>query len=253
MVFRPLPPILETKSMRASLYDTANKLTVSTVPCSVLRVQGYYTAAADAWLQIFDSVAEPAENAVPVKSYALASNSPYSWAFDPGTLCLQKGCYVAVSETQGTYTAVAFEANVTMLTLLADYGVNDFRDSGFSTGGDQTTGVDELDVWADAAAAANNRLLHIDYHNKLETDGYLLLFAHDPSEGDKPLHAWLAESEQVLALDFGSDGLVVVSDENLDETSGTKHYGCFLRQSTDPEELAATSSTVSYIRAYFTT
>lgn len=239
--------------MKAITLNAATKLAVSTVPCTLTRVQGYYKAAADAWLQIFDSAAEPAAGTVPTKSYALPLNSPYSWAFDPGTLTLNNGCYVAVSSTEGTYTTVAYSAGVTYADIEVDYGPNAAMNASYVVKGDLTTNRNNLTVWSDAAAQANNRLYQIDFTNNSGVPVWLMLFSY-ATFGVQPRvilggKAGVADGTSIT-FTFGAEGLMMMGEEPLTATSGAAHYGCYIEVTSDPTGFVVVNSGTLNIRAY---
>lgn len=233
--------------MQTNTFKAATKLAAYPSRCDVIRVQGYYKAAADAWLLIFDSAAEPAANAVPKKSYALPYNAPFSWAFDPGQLALTNGCYVAVSSTEEKYTTVAFNGATTWCDIEVDFIPVSFRASDYSVAGDLTTDVGSLQVWA--TAAGPKRLFQVDYVNGSGGAAILMLFAHDaPQTGDRPLVGWVVENGASLSLSFGDVGL------DPREWAGANNYkGCTLIESaqTDDGTLIDTAVNTSQIRAYY--
>jgi hypothetical protein len=234
--------------MRAQTFNAATKLAVSTVACTLTRVQGYYKAAADAWILIFDSPAEPAANAVPVKSYALPADSPFSWAFDPGELVLNSGCYVAVSSDEEKYTAVAYSADTTFADIEADFGPSSFVPSNCTIAGDLTTNVGTLVPWVNSAANANVRLYQLDYVNGSGAVAYLQVFAKPASDGDKPLFSSLGVANGgSISLCFGDDGLPLFSQNAI----GVAAHGCYILESLTAGAYSNPGVGTSRIRAYY--
>lgn len=237
--------------MRATSLASNIKLAVSTVPCSLIRVQGYYAGAADAWLQIHDSAAEPGsdEGVVPVKSYALPAASPYHWGFDAAPLCLQSGCYIAVSLTEGTYTAATFDEG-TYLDVMADYGPYDFKPTDYYTAGNLSTGRNSLAVWT--SANGPKRLYHVDFANSSSAPAvWLFIYALSSFAGKKPIQR-LGPKDGigqvgVVTFDFGGDGFAPFSKDS----EGTESQGCYLVVSAEPESLVGLIDSLCYIRAYY--
>jgi hypothetical protein len=232
--------------MQTNTFNAATKLAAFRGAGEVLRVQGYYKAAADAWLQIHDSLGEPAAGAVPVKSYTLSYNSPYSWGFDPGTLHLTNGCYVAVSSTEGTYTTVAYSAGTTYADIEVDYGPYDRIPSDVSAAGDFATGNDSQVIWLNSAGA--KRLYLAKFKNNDAETRYLMLFASSAVvDGDAPLMQWAVVAGATITLSFGIDGFI----PKAKSSAGAQTLGCQFVSSTTTGVLAATSSSVSLFIGYY--
>lgn len=237
--------------MHAETFKAATSLTASTLACTLFRVQGYFKGTADAWLQIHDTNEKPATGAVPVKVYALPYNAPFEWLFDPASLNLTVGCFVGVSSTEGTYTELEYSANTVYCDIEVDFGPVNSRPVGFSVAGDGTAIREDLTVWTDAVANALKRLYAVSYTNKSGADAYLLFFAKAPNEGDTPLLSVFVEKDGVYNYAFGDDGMGMASVEGLDGTNGTRHYGCFLAESSTAMRYTPTLANASFIRAEY--
>jgi len=117
---------------------------VSTLPISVLKVNGYFRGStADRWLQIFDSCVAPVNPAVPMYEYPISQTSPFYCEFKNGELHLTEGLFVGVSTTEGTWTTSTDTMDVTVET--------DFKPVTTTIVGDKTTTVQTVAVWSQAA------------------------------------------------------------------------------------------------------
>jgi hypothetical protein len=235
--------------MQFSSYAVHSKI-ISTVPCSLFRIQGYFAGAtADRWLQLFDSPTVPADDTVPLRSYLMPKTSAYHWGFEAAPLVTATGLTAVMSSTEVKLTAVAEDCD-----FCGDYGPNSYVPSAYSVSGDASTGRDELAVWADAGAGADNKLYEVRYENKSGADAYLMLFTAVPTAGDTPVQVWgPIDDDGVLNLSFGGEGISSFSQDGIDDTSGTQHLGCLLYESSTAEVLTATTGNDSFIRAYYTT
>lgn len=244
--------------MQAQTLNAATKLAVSTVACTLRRVQGYLEHTGDAWLQIHDSAAEPAANAVPVKSYQLLQDAAFSWAFDPASLALRNGCYIAISSDEEKYTTIAYSEGVTYCDILADYEPYVFLPADYSVAGNLSDAVGSLTIFADADGDSHvKRVYIIDYINHTGAAAWLMLFTNTTmvTAGAKPLIVLgpkdgVADAGQIR-FDFGDGGLSPSSREGLTGTAGTEHFGCFAYESSDPEVFADPGTESSHIRAYY--
>ena len=236
--------------MQASTLKAATKLAVSAMTCDLRRVQGYFNAANDAWLQIHDAGREPAAGAIPKKTYQLFKNAAYSWAFDPGVLEMTDGCYIAVSSTEATYTTVPYAAGVTWCDIEADY--SPFALGPFQIGmvGDTTTGRDSLVVWADGGVFTAKRLQRIDVTNGDIADLYLLGFNKAVVEGaGNPAFSIQVPSPASKTITFGDRGRCMAGQT----TAKVPIDGCYLYMSNSAATLDTTGlNTACFIRAFYT-
>lgn len=195
---------------KSTIPTRATGLAVTKLPCSVTKVQGYWSGAADAWLQIFDSDLPVATlntaHANPVKTYQLAAQSAFSWAFEPGELVLKTGCTVAIS-------LLAQPNALYIVTDTADIEVEYAPTSTVTepTRKAQATGDD-----SGAIGTAGTRIVEavVVLNEALTTgvsgvDGYLLLFGHAATAGDAAITAWPLVSTVAKTLNFGPNGLGV--------------------------------------------
>lgn len=73
--------------------------------CDLVGIVGHNNAAADLYIQIHETAAEPAAGAVPIFSVLANSGLPYSFAL-PDAVHLS-ACTIVASSTLDTYTASA--------------------------------------------------------------------------------------------------------------------------------------------------
>lgn len=110
--------------------------------CALVNLDGYVAAAG--WLQFHDKASAPSANAVPLKSINIAAAGPMpSWLPSLGVLSFVNGLCLAMSSTEGTYTAVATSFD-------AEGEIEEFEQpvSGLSTA---TIPADaQLAVWSEA-------------------------------------------------------------------------------------------------------
>ena len=146
------------------------------------RIDGYCNGA-NTWLQLHDSTSAPLANAVPKKSVQLFGNDGFSYVFGgQDEICFQSGIYVALSTSEVNYVA-----DVSGTKISGDVTVNNLdhdtsNEAGLTVVGDLTTGVDFLQVWAEAAsnsAAGAKHLVRLDIINGTGAAAWLQIFATD--------------------------------------------------------------------------
>jgi len=136
-------------------------------PCRVLQVFGYNNAAADVYLQFFQSPIVTAGDVPAVASLFCPTAAPLSWNFtEPISL---SELLVATSTTEVNYTATA-DAGVDV-TILVD--TECAVTSNTTLVGDLTTGVLEKQIWSEASGLSTpKRLLRVDFKNNLGAVAY---------------------------------------------------------------------------------
>lgn len=243
--------------------NTAAAQLVATGPQDLLNIQGYYAGADGKYLQIHNAAAvADIGDATIIKSYYLQGAFVFSWSFaEP--LSLSLGCVVAVSEDADPAKYTAYTGTATDMTLTADLNeVEVPLPSGYSTAGDLTTGVDELEV--NATETTPIKLYQVDVINGLGAAGFLCLFgraAANFADGDVPIAVFpLANVATVQTFKFGHD---FVPRQMTGTTSGgitgagDVSYGCSLAVSEADANgdfggvLAEKGDSASYIRAYY--
>lgn len=223
---------------------------------SVLKIEGYFRAATTmAWLQVFDTNDPPAAGAAPLKQWPVFATSQFYLEFKRGDLTCYLGCAVALSTTEGTYTAstdtmdLSVElsdpetpANVTMAGLLP-------------------SAVNGLQVWTEAAGAAARKslvALEVDGTNLTGGTQFIMLFATDTvNPGDAPIVGAIfpIAAGQVRTgndkLTFGEFGRQMFS---LDDTATppVQRLGCTVKISSTPLTYTAANGTAG-IRAEYRT
>lgn len=181
-------------------YSSASYV-AKTFAMTLTKVSGNFKGTtADRWLHIFDAKALPADTAVPVRSYPLFQNAPFSWTTDDEELALVNGCVVAVSTTEETLTISTDECD-----WYID-GYSHIDDTGWTTVGDYTTGDAELQVWADSAGP--KKLVRLEVTNLASTDElYLMIFAKDsPAAANVPFLTKTIPADGSVDFFFG-DGI----------------------------------------------
>jgi hypothetical protein len=139
---------------------------------------------------------------VPVKSFALPYNSPYSWVFEIDGPTFEVGCYAAVSSTPSTYTAITYEAGVTYCDFQGEYVLLGVQlPTGLTLVGDSTTSRDGLQLWSTPLAT----LYTLNYTNLTSGTRYLMMFPsllEDVANADTPQLIWAVAANATLNLVF---------------------------------------------------
>lgn len=220
--------------------------------CTLTNLDG--TAAGAGFLQIHDLAVAPGNGAVPLKSFDVNSPDtggtlyPLPSIFQSlGPIVLRNGLCLAFSSTEATYTADS--TAVDYFGEIEEFGLQpDTTDgfgnlmSGVSVAGDLTTGRDALSI-----AAAGHTLVHLDYVNNDGATRYLQLFTAIASDGLIPVEQWTAASGATLSLNFGLYGRTFYSES----TAGVVTTAMRLYQSSTTGVKTVTTSTASYMRAYY--
>lgn len=202
-------------------------------PVQVVKLEMKTNAAiaAGAFWQVHDfapsyGVSVPANGAVPLKSWPAAQDAPDYKEFKNGELSLANGLYVCISTTEATLTLgtgsnkfSSLSVELTEADLLAlALGVQD-----------SSTNVR---IWT---SGARKKLVRVWASNSEAVTLYLMLFAHDAADGDRPLEAWRLAANDEIDLRFGEGRQVGSIAAN-----GTEQSECWLKLSTTPDVLTET-------------
>lgn len=226
-------------------------------PCALVNFDGVFDGTAG-YLQVFDLAVAPTTTVtVPLKSIRVendGSGGPQPFpSFMPsiGPVNMQNGLYFAMSSTEAVYTAVA--TNFDIWGEVVEFeGV--IQANTLTAVGDLVTGVDHLQVWAEAAGP--KKLVEVigTFTNGVTGISYLMMFAKDaPTDGsEKPLLTLAtlttASIGTICDAKFGRDGLDVESQD----ANYTRRKGCTLWLSDTPGFLTKTVlGNVLALKAYY--
>ncbi len=88
---------------------------------TLYRIDGYCTGSANSFLQLHDSLAAPATNAIPIKSLLVVSSNGYSYTFLKEDMAsFLNGVYIALSTNETKYVADASGTKVSGDITLED-------------------------------------------------------------------------------------------------------------------------------------
>ncbi|MDE2098690.1 MAG: hypothetical protein KGL39_15660 [Patescibacteria group bacterium] len=219
-----------------------------------VKIEGFYrSATAQAWLQVFDTNAAPANGTVPLKQELINGTSPFYFEFKRGDLVFYLGCFVGISSTEGTYTASA-----DVMDLSVELSDPDLPAS-VSYAGDLTSPVTGLQVWTEAAGLAARKslvALEVDGTNLTTATQFIMLFATDAvNPGDFPISGGIFPIGvgQVLTgeskLNFGEFGRQIFS---LDADAKTQRLGLTVKISSTPGTYTAANGTARIKAEYRT-
>lgn len=212
-------------------------------PVLVSEIFGYNNQGTDLYIQLHESPVVANGDVPKEKSLLAQTNNGFKYPF-PKPIALSE-LTIAVSTTEANLTKVGAAGGLDMTVVVSGVSLVDGTEV---VSGDLATGADALTPtnWTDAVASVGKRLLRVDYTNNDGADRYLMLFAKNPANGDTPLLCSpKVAAGGTLSLRFGTNGRGVAGAE----ADGTKHYGCFLAQSTTADKLTATATAASYIRS----
>jgi hypothetical protein len=219
----------------------------STMPCSMVRVQGY-NSGVDAWLQIFNLSELPTNGAVPLKSFAIPQTLAFSWAFDPTNLDLGIGLVVALSTTEATLT-IGTGGNV--MDVEVDFQENCIIPNNCSTSGDMTTACHTLTVWAKDTSAPVKQGLNTLYRvlavDSGGVDTYLQVFSDTPSTGNIPVAQVFLPASVETECNFGDSGLVPTNKS----AAGVWTNGCYLAVSSTSGTYTAVAANSWTLKAWY--
>lgn len=220
---------------------------------NLLKIEGYYKGATQAWLQFFDSLGVPANGTTALYEESLGVVAPngFSWQFNPGLImrtlsrlysasnALLSGLIVCVSTTQGTLTlATGTNQSSFFVTLEAWETLPNVTTTII---GDTTTAVTSLAVWADGTFHTIDKIC---YSNATANALFLQLYTQIPVAGVTQVEEqWPVIANAALTeLNFRGVGFI---PETQDPTTSppTIHNGCYLYMSTTPNVLTAPAGT----------
>lgn len=175
-------------------------------PCRVVQVFGNNNHTADSFIQFHEKpLAGLGNGDVPaVASIFAPASAPFDWKPN-GTITLTE-LTIAISSTNINYTALTNTGVDATVIVETDFPVGDDT----TVVGDLTTGVDHLQVWANAAGP--KRLLRVDIKNNAGGTMYGFVYAND-AVGDNeaatnyssgPLKVPASETKSFF---FGREGL----------------------------------------------
>ena len=192
-------------------------------PCEVLAVWGFNNNASDRYIQFHEAVSVANGDVPAVKSLFAPASTGFNYSREHfgGGLSLRE-LLVAISSTEVNYTALTDTGLDLTILISTRYLVT----SNTAVVGDLTTGVAELQVWADSAGP--KKLKAVVVENTSVSDQYLLVFARDTPAIDDLWQGnhWLVPAGEQKRIAFG-DGLIPFEQE-----AGTKYDGCTLKKAT---------------------
>jgi hypothetical protein len=214
-----------------------NDVVVSTSSMTISRIQGYFNGGANAWLQLHDAKATPANGAVPLRVWPVYTAAPFDQNFQNDDVSVSNGCVLVISSTQATLTISASTMDVFV------NGVSSVDTTGTSVAGDYTTNDEILTVWANTTS---KKLLRLEVSDVTSSQGpFVQIHANTTPATDKIVKSFPCEVGGTLDLSFG-DGLDVAK-----EVAGVLHKGCCVAMSSTQNTYAALGGNVDYIKATY--
>lgn len=217
-------------------YAVASKV-VKNFAMSVSRIRGQSTA--NAWLQVHDAKALPANGAVPKRSFQVFLNAPFDVMLADDDLDCLNGCVLAMSSTEATLTISA-----STMSLFVT-GTSHIDDTDWTVVGDYTTAAETQPVWNDAAGP--KKLMRLEVSDAVTGSGpfYVQLFAGDSALDNTLQASFLVEFEGTLDIMFGN-GLNMVR-----QVAGVTYDGCFIALSSTQSVYTELTQNADYIRASY--
>lgn len=156
--------------------------TIHPAACTITKIHGFKVAANDKFLQLHDTKTTPANAAVPLRVWPIYGTAPFGEGFIGDPVACSVGATFVVSTTANTYTASAETVDLFV------NGESSWDNTGSSTTGDYTTGVEDATIWADVDGG--HELLRLEF--TALTDAGATLYAKlfptaSPAAGDQPL------------------------------------------------------------------
>jgi hypothetical protein len=215
-----------------------NDVTVSASAMVISFIQGYFNGGANAWLQLHDAKATPANGAVPLRVWPVYTTAPFEENFQNDPIVVETGCVLVISSTQATLTISASTMDVFV------NGEKVENTTGVTVVGDYTTADEVLQVWAQASPG--KKLLRLEMSDYVSGSGpaWIQIHAADAPATNKIVKSFPFYGN-VVDLSFG-EGLDVVK-----QVGGTLFQGCTIAISTDAVIYAALGANVDYIRATY--
>ena len=152
---------------------------VASSSMTLSRVQGFFGAGANGWLQLHDTKVTPITGTIK-RSWPVYTNAPFDQNFQNDPLRLNTGCTLAISSAEAAY------ANIASAFDLYISGVATFDTTGLSTTGDYTTGVNARTGWT---TSANTNVLRRIELTALTNGGALFMkvYGVSPAAGIFPI------------------------------------------------------------------
>lgn len=165
---------------------------VSHLPIGVSQIEGYHRGASNVWLQVFDTITDPQAGDIPIYQLPLTATSQFFEDWQTKTYNFSKGVYVAISSTEGTYTASANTMDIVVFTASQP-----ITTSVVSSAGDAS-----LDVWI---SSVSKLLYALQITETLGQDSYVLVYAQNTFTGTvgAPLLAVPVKANQTVSLYYG--------------------------------------------------
>ena len=189
--------------------DISSKV-VSTVPCGLIRVEGYSRATTDKWLQFWDARSLADAQAFsdtfvhPVRSLPLLAEAPFAWSYENNNIHFEDGLVIAISDNEGAAAQSALSVSASKIDIMGEIEPASFMPTNYSVAGDWTTGVNEQSVFS--LVKGPGRLFRLDLTNNEIEPVWFMLFDTDPNFGDVPLTSWAFPAGASRVLYFGDEG-----------------------------------------------
>jgi len=209
-----------------SYFAQTSGIQVSSLPINLMKLEGYFSGAAQAWLQVFDSCNAPQAGAVPKREFALYATAPFYEEFKNGAMPLFEGLFLAVSSTQGTYTQSAASIDIVAET--------DTQPISTHLVGDKTSAVNTLQVWSQVTGFQANptkALYGLIITELLGQEQWICLFADDGA-ATWPKTVIPIQANQTLKLYWGTSGfspVAAVLPPATPPTSANPFRGCTVK------------------------
>ncbi len=155
--------------------------TIHTAASTITKIHGFKVAANDRFLQLHDTKGTPTTATI-LRVWPIYGTAPFGEGFIGDPVTCVEGVTFAVSSEANTYTASAETVDLFV------NGESSWDNTGVSTAGDYTTGVEDATIWADVAGG--HELLRLEF--TALTDAGATLYAklfptNAPDTGDQPL------------------------------------------------------------------
>lgn len=183
-------------------YGNVGPYTPFAFPCVLCDLDGFVAAAG--WLQIHDNATGSLTGAVPLKSFQITGAGPIPSLFQTlGGVTLFNGLTIAMSSTEGTYTAVgtSFDA----FGEIDEYEGIDVTRLGSSTVGDISTPRNTLQVWANGTSPSKT-LYKLIINEVMGAKRFVIITATDTLPSSPKYPAMPLAASSTLVLNFGDGG-----------------------------------------------
>lgn len=203
-----------TRTVKTSV--VAQKLFVSPHGVKVLKIDGYAGAlAVAAWVQVHDSVTEPATDAVPLKSMQVNPSAGFEYPWEEGVQC-KNGCWVMFSADATKLVTTGITAVNTLSVDVEEFALAPNR---AIVVGDLLTSVTTVTI------AAGRRLKSITVKNlSAGADFYVLLAGAAVVLSSQSMGTTTVAQNEIYTFDFGTSGKVVSSNSLELTTDGGTNF-----------------------------